>query len=286
MRVVLKKNRLICAVLLAVLCAGFSVLSARAYCQSAVTTAFTYQGTLKDAGAPADGSYDFSFALYDDATAGAQIGSTLNETGVAVVDGLFAVSLDFGAGAFDGDARWLEISVGPNGGSLTLLSPRREIHPAPQARFSVEADYATTSTYAMTAGDADTLDGLDSTDLQEPHVSFAAHLGADWFAGASQTVVFDVEEHDHGGNYNHLTGEFTAPTDGVYLFSLSAYNMNGAGFLQVNGTDWTLLAFGDSVGGGSRLLNLAAGDVVSIRNSNVLPGTSFNYTSFSGVQLY
>ena len=34
---------------------------------------------------------------------------------VLVTDGLFMVALDFGLAAFDGEARWLEISVRPGG---------------------------------------------------------------------------------------------------------------------------------------------------------------------------
>ena len=45
---------------------------------------------------------------------------------VNVNEGVFTVALDFGAGVFDGDARWLEISVvcPAGGGGLTLLAPR------------------------------------------------------------------------------------------------------------------------------------------------------------------
>jgi hypothetical protein len=44
---------------------------------------------------------------------------------------LFTVALDFGAGAFDGTPRWLEIAVRAGGeGSYTRFSPR---HPLPLA---------------------------------------------------------------------------------------------------------------------------------------------------------
>ena len=38
-------------------------------------TAFTYQGRLNDGGAPANGTYDLTFALFDEATGGAQHGN-------------------------------------------------------------------------------------------------------------------------------------------------------------------------------------------------------------------
>src|SRR6516165_3394366 len=74
------------------------------------TTAFTYQGQLRDNGTNANGSYTMIFKLYDSASNGNQIGSALTEN-ATLVNGLFAANLDFGAGAFNGDARWLDITV-------------------------------------------------------------------------------------------------------------------------------------------------------------------------------
>jgi hypothetical protein len=59
-------------------------------------TSFTYQGRLTDAGTPANGAYDLRFTLFDAASGGAQVGTTLTRDDVAVANGLFTVSLDFG----------------------------------------------------------------------------------------------------------------------------------------------------------------------------------------------
>jgi hypothetical protein len=101
---------------------------------SPVGTAFTYQGRLTDGGTLANGSYDFRFQLYDAASVGNQLGSIIQED-VAVTDGLFTVALDFGAGAFNGEARWLEVGVRPgsSAGAYTALSPRQSLAPAPYA---------------------------------------------------------------------------------------------------------------------------------------------------------
>ena len=100
--------------------------------QAALGTAFTYQGQLKKAGNPVNGNCDFRFSLYDD-SGGPPIG-VQTTTGITVTDGLFTVQLDFGAGAFQGDARWLEIAVRCAGdGDYVTLSPRQPLTPAPYA---------------------------------------------------------------------------------------------------------------------------------------------------------
>jgi hypothetical protein len=96
--------------------------------------AFTYQGRLVDAGNPAAGVYDFQFRLYNAASGGGQIGALQAVDNVGVSGGLFTVAPDFGAGAFDGQARWLEIAVKRDAdGSYTTLSPRVALTPAPHA---------------------------------------------------------------------------------------------------------------------------------------------------------
>lgn len=103
--------------------------------QSALTTAFTYQGQLRQAGSPFSGTCDFQFSLWDDSASGTQIGATQTRGNVSVARGLFTVQVDFGAGVFRGDARWLGIKVRcPAGsGTYTALSPRQALTAAPYA---------------------------------------------------------------------------------------------------------------------------------------------------------
>jgi hypothetical protein len=106
-----------------------------------VGTAFTYQGQLMDGSDPADGLYDFRFILYNSEVGGSQVGSIVYKDSTLVSKGLFAVELDFGASAFAGQARWLEIGVGPGGsGTYTALSGRQEITPAPYSLHALSAD--------------------------------------------------------------------------------------------------------------------------------------------------
>ncbi len=101
-------------------------------------TAFTYQGRLTDGGNPASGPYDLQFKLYDAASVGIQVGGTITLDNITVSDGLFTVQLDFGGSAFDGDARWLAISVRPGASTSTYtpLSPRQELTPTPYAIYA------------------------------------------------------------------------------------------------------------------------------------------------------
>lgn len=98
-------------------------------------TSFTYQGQLRQNGNLINSSCDFEFRLYDASSGGSQIGTTQTKTNVSVSNGVFTEVLDFGAGAFDGKARWLGISVRcPTGsGSYTALNPRQPLTAAPYA---------------------------------------------------------------------------------------------------------------------------------------------------------
>ena len=106
--------------------------------------AFSYQGRLNDGTNPASGNYDLQFILFDAANGGGALGGT--NTLVPVSGGLFTVTLDFGSGAFNGAARWLEIGVRTNGSAAayTTLSPRQ---------------FVTSVPYAVRASDAGTLNG-------------------------------------------------------------------------------------------------------------------------------
>jgi len=113
------------------LLASLLLLITRGYSQ---TTAFTYQGHLQNGANPASGSYDLRFTIYDAAAAGVVVGNPLTNSSVAVSDGSFAVTLDFGLGVFTGADRWLEIGVRPGGsGNFTTLSPRQPLMSTPYA---------------------------------------------------------------------------------------------------------------------------------------------------------
>jgi hypothetical protein len=146
------RTRLVSAVLGLVL-----ALAARMAWAQPLTTAFTYQGRLDANGAPATGTYDFRFTLFDAPSSGNQLGPILCMDNLTVANGIFTVQLDFGS-QFAGLQRYLEIWVRPDTGldcstnaNFTTLSPRQDIIAAPNAVYSLAAASAGTAATATNA---------------------------------------------------------------------------------------------------------------------------------------
>lgn len=177
-------------------------------------TAFTYQGRLNDAGAPANGAFDLQLVLYDAPVGGSQIGPILMRDDVVVTDGLFTATLDFGA-VFGGNRRFLELGVRPgaSAGAYTILSPRQELTPAPTAVFSSTAPW--TGLSGKPAGFADDTDNDVLGGLSCASGQVAKFNGAAWACAA---------DADSGG-------DITAVTAGT---GLSGGAASGAATLSVN----------------------------------------------------
>ena len=113
----------------------FSILVSQSSTAFGQGTAFTYQGRLGQNGSPYDGPAEMQFTLFNVPSGGtAMAANTPATASVEVKNGLFTIALDFGAGAFNGDARWLEIAVRTSGASaFTTLTPRQQISAAPYA---------------------------------------------------------------------------------------------------------------------------------------------------------
>jgi len=130
-----------------------------AYAATPVGTAFTYQGRLSGSSGSVTGSCSFKFRLFDAASGGAQIGSTLtydglggNPSPIVVTTGLFTAALDFGPGVFTGDARWLDLDVkcGADPGYTNL--GRQKITPAPYSLSAPALQGRAVSTTVPTNG--------------------------------------------------------------------------------------------------------------------------------------
>lgn len=201
-----------------------SILNRQLSTAATLGPAFTYQGRLTDGGLPATNIYDLSIILCSTATGpgGQVVGSTaVISQDVPVTNGLFTVTLnnasEFGANAFDGSARWLEISVRPglSTGAYTTVLPRQPLLPTPYATYSGNAAQLggqASTAYVAKAGDTmtGTLNviggniGVGTTtpaallDLLQPSASTAFqgfHLAR---SGKSSQVYLGVADSDYG----------------------------------------------------------------------------------------
>lgn len=96
------------------------------------STMITYQGQLKQSGEPFTGLTNLEFRLFDQLSGGSQVGPTQTRVDWPVEDGLFQVELDFGAAAFLGSVRYLEVRV-----DGSPLSPRQSVRASPMALFAL-----------------------------------------------------------------------------------------------------------------------------------------------------
>ena len=102
-----------------------------------------YQGILYTNEVPmktnANGTYDFTFQLFDAPSNGLPVGPVVTQT-VQVVNGLFSLPLPFEPASIDWGDRWLDMSVRPSSpsGAFTGLG-RQPIAPAPQALYAYSA---------------------------------------------------------------------------------------------------------------------------------------------------
>lgn len=124
------KNKLFTFVMFALLTtlnSQFSILYAQG-------TAFTYQGRFAENGVATNGVVEFQFTLWNTLSGGAQVASaTPPSTIINVTNGLFTAPIDFGAAAFDGSDRYLQIEARTTIGPFATLTPRQRITATPYA---------------------------------------------------------------------------------------------------------------------------------------------------------
>ncbi len=144
--------------------ASFLVIWLSALTTVGQTTAFNFQGRLNDGANPANGRYDLQFKLFDAIAGGNQVGATIDRPNLPLIDGIFSTKLDFGAAAFGGGDRFLEISVRPAGSSNAhvILGARQQIMSVP---FAVSADRSRTSGLADLATNAVNAVNANSSNL-------------------------------------------------------------------------------------------------------------------------
>ncbi len=235
---------------------NFLLLLAMPLCLSpalhAQSNAFTYQGSLASGGSPATGQYDLVFALFDAGTNGSAIGVTITNGAVQVSGGLFNTALDFGAGAFTGAARWLEISVRTNGsGAFVKLIPRQAL---------------TASPYAIYAANAGVAAGLATTGAQALDIKVNGRRGL----RLEPTSLFETVNVVGGSPYNYI-----APGAAGSVIAGGGYTDDGANLSNSIASETSF------IGGGK------ANTIQDNAASSVIGGGGFNliqrYTSYSSI---
>lgn len=235
-----------------------------------VGTGFTYQGQLKNNGAPVNGTCTLAFRLYDDPSLGSQIGSAITQT-VPITSGLFTTQLnssgEFGATAFNGEARWLEISVSnacPSAGSFTTLAPRQALTPAPMA-FALPGLYTQQTLFSPNIIGGWKGNVITST-LRGATISGGGMVGSENRAGANFATV-------GGGESNNASG-LEATVDGGTHNTASAEASTVGG-----GSENTASSFAATVGGGDS--NSASGSHATIGGGGA-NSASNSYTAIGG----
>jgi hypothetical protein len=79
--------------------------------EAVASTAFTYQGMLREDGVPVTGGRDMVFQLYSNSACTTTVGGAISKPGVAIDGGIFGVELPVPVGSFNGQGLWLGIEV-------------------------------------------------------------------------------------------------------------------------------------------------------------------------------
>jgi len=217
--------------------------------------AISYQGQLHDNGQPVNDSCDFRFSLWNAASGPTQIGGAT--TNLTVDQGMFIVdNLDFGATAFNGDPRWLQIEVRcPTGvGSYIILDPRTAILAAP---------------YALYSGDSDKLDGLQASNFYSSsggdlwgNIQFKNTIFGDWQIG-SGGVINPIPPYNIESQWFHISDPSDLSIPYRILIDKTTGDVGIAKRLGI-GTDspeTTLQVLGDSTFNGMAHFMLGLGQI-------------------------
>jgi hypothetical protein len=252
----------------------------------AQTTEFTYQGSLRDGSAAANGNYDFEFALFDAVNGGAQLGSTLPRNGVSVANGIFSVSLDFGS-QFTGATRFLEIRVRLAGQpGITTLAPRQQVNSSPYSVRSLNSTTADTATNAAQLGGVTANQYVVTTDPRmsdaRPPIAGSGNYIQNQNAAPQVASNFNISGNGNAGgklSANAISAETQFEIGNERIIGVpgsgNLFAGFGTGFVHTTGTDNTFLGQTAGLNNTSGSNNTFVGRVAGVTNA-----TGFNNSFF------
>lgn len=155
----------------------------------AVPQYFNYQGILRDsAGDLQTGDFSMTFKIYN-VESGGTAAYDSGATTVTVSNGLYNVELPANASIFNGDAKWLEVTVGSD-----TLAPRLKIN---SVAYAIRAENAVTAESATTA---DTADNADYATLSgtATNAGTVDDISANTSATANELLALDTNKQFKG----------------------------------------------------------------------------------------
>jgi len=254
---------------------------------NAQATTYTYQGQLNDGSNPANGVYDLTFTLFNSASGGTTVGASNVVNDLVISNGLFAVTLDHGAGVFTGPARWLQIAVRPgvSTGGFTEVMPRQAVTPTPYATYSASAGAAVSATTAngFTGSLAGDVAGPQGANVV---VNVGGQTAATVAAGVSAVNTAtsvasanSIVKRDALGNFSAAT--VTANLAGNATTATTATNLTGSVSDAQLSTNIVRLNGVNTFTG----TNTFAGKLVLTNGNNVLSGNGAGLSNLNASQL-
>lgn len=253
----------------------FSALAASPVFSQA--TSFTYQGKVTEGGIPANGNYRMIFTLYDSPIVGAgnQIGQPTAEIDAQIINGIFSVQVDFGANVFDGNPRYLEISLKPRSSQdpFTTLSPRQPITATPYAVRSLAATHATTSDTANFATTADDTNKLGNIPAAQYVITTDSRMSdARVPLPGSPNYIQNTINQQTNSNFN-ITGSGKANI----FQAATQFNIGNNRVLSVAGTDNLFLGVFSGIANMDGTKNTFAGQSAGRLNTSGFSNSFFGY---------
>ncbi|OAI43111.1 hypothetical protein AYO38_02760 [bacterium SCGC AG-212-C10] len=260
-----------------------------------LSNAFTFQGKLKATGAEATGPYDFVFILFDgEGVAASQVGTPIQVDELQVNGGLFAATLNFGAGVFNGQERWLEVRVragaisGANG--FEILG-RQQLTATPYALYAKSTDWANIANVP-----SGFLDGVDAntTYTAGTAISITSNQISVQFEGSGESGSAARSDHKHFGQT--WLGDSGSPGLSIYNSgpgllaqsdeapAIGGVSMGSTGVLGVTEAGEQAGVLGRNLSQGSCAPgNKACGGVVGTATSTDVPGVQGMSTLGAGL---